>query len=136
MSRTNGRALARVVLAAAVFLSACFHGAQPGESEEPVYRPDPIPLQVKNENYLDVNIFAVVNGLSRRLGTVNGNTTQKFNIPWNFANGQPISITATPIGGSGSASSGMLQVGMGQMIDFRVASLLRQSTASVHEPDI
>ncbi len=121
------------MLAAVVLFSGCFLRSKPGE--EPPYRPDPIPVQVRNENYLDVNVFVVVNGLSRRLGTVNGNTTQKFNVPWNFANGQPITITATPIGGSGSASSGALQVGMGQMIDFRVASLLRQSTASVHEPD-
>jgi len=49
-------------------------------------------------------------------------------------NGQSISLTATPIGGRGSAGSGALNVSPGQMIDFKIGSVLRQSTATVRQP--
>jgi hypothetical protein len=43
-------------------------------------------------------------------------------------------LLATPIGGRGSAGSGSLNVSPGQMIDFKIGSVLRQSTATVRQP--
>ena len=129
VSRAMSRRLALVAL---LLVSACFLRAKPGESSEPL--PDPIPILVRNENFLDMNVYASAGGMQRRLGMVPGNSSGSFTIPWNFGTGQGIVITAVPIGGRGSASSGALNVGIGQMIDFLVASQLRQSVARVYEP--
>lgn len=98
------------------------------------YRPDPIPVHVQNENFLDMNVYVVVSGVARRLGMVTGNGKGDFKIDWNVAYGQSIVLRAVPIGGSGSITSPALSVGEGQEIEFRIASTLRQSTAVVREP--
>ncbi|MDB4875221.1 MAG: hypothetical protein JWM41_1667 [Gemmatimonadetes bacterium] len=113
-------------------LAACSHGNQPNDDFDP--RPGPIPIHVKNENFLDMNIAVVAGGTTRRLGQVSGNSTGDFTVNWSIGNGGGIIVTATPIGGSGQARSPALNVAPGQMIDFRVASLLRQSVATVHDP--
>ena len=121
-------ALSLLVLAA----TACFRHPQ-GEEEEPVKSP-PILVHVRNENFLDVNVYVVVSGVNRRLGMVSGNASADFSIDWGITVGQSITIVAVPIGGRGNATSGPLSIGLGQMIDFTVAPVLRQSTVSVHEP--
>ena len=98
------------------------------------YRPDPIPVHVRNENFLDMNVFVVVSGVSRRLGMVTGNGSGDFKINWSVAYGQPIVLRAVPIGGNGSITSPALSVGEGQEIEFKIGSTLRQSTAIVREP--
>src|SRR5207244_3439010 len=97
-------------------------------------RTEPIPIHVKNENFLDVNIAVVANGVSRRLGQVSGNGTGDFKINWSVANGQSVAVSATPIGGSSRYQSPGLNIRPGQMIEFRVGSVLRQSSAIVREP--
>jgi hypothetical protein len=81
-----------------------------------------------------VNIAVVTSGVSRRLGTVTGNSAGDFLIDWGAVVGRSIYLTATPIGGGGGAVTPSLAVGPGQMIDFRIATLFRQSTATVHDP--
>lgn len=122
----------RALCMALMLASACFLRAKPGEEPPPH---QPIPVRVRNENFLDVNVYANVGSVSRRLGTVSGNSVATFTIDWSATIGQPIVMTAIPIGGGGArASSGGLNVGYGQMIFFTVGSVLRQSTASVGEP--
>lgn len=123
----------RAGIVAAVLLAgaACSRGKQ-GETADP--RPDPIVLHVKNENFLDMNIAVVVSGVSRRLGQVSGNSAADFRIDYLLTIGQSIAITGTPIGGVGIASSGPLNVGEGQMIEFQIGSTLRQSTATIRSP--
>lgn len=127
------RSVSRRTFALALFaLSACFLRGKPGELPPPR---EPIPVQVRNENFLDVNVYANVGSQSRRLGTVTGNSTGRFMIDWSATVGQPIVMSAVPIGGGGRyAASQPLSVGYGQMIYFTVASVLRQSTASVGDP--
>jgi len=122
----------RVVASIAVLLAACSRNK--AQNEEFYPRADPIPVHVQNENFLDMNVFVVSSGVSRRLGLVTGNSAADFKIQWSFINGQSISLTATPIGGRGSAGSGSLNVSPGQMIDFKIGSVLRQSTATVRQP--
>lgn len=122
---------ARAVAMLVVILSACSRNKG---TEEFYPRADPIPVHVQNENFLDMNVFVVSSGVTRRLGLVTGNSAADFKVAWSLVNGQTISLTATPIGGRGSATSGSLNVAPGQMIDFKIGSVLRQSTATVHEP--
>lgn len=126
------RQMARALCVMLMLASACFLKAKPGE--EPAPR-EPIPVRVRNENFLDVNVFANVGSVSRRLGTVPGNSVGNFVIDWSATTGQPIVMTAIPIGGGGARTSSQgLNVGYGQMIFFTVGSVLRQSSASVGEP--
>jgi len=118
-----------VCLAAA---AACAHKNSP--DSEPGPEQDPVEVHVKNENFLDMNVSVVVSGAARRLGTVSGNAVATFSVAWSVANGNLIAITATPIGGRGQASTGSLNVNPGQVIEFRVGSVLRQSTVLVHDP--
>jgi hypothetical protein len=119
-------ALVTIVMAGS---SACVRPPVNGEGD---VRPTPVPLHVINENYLDVNVVVVSGGTRRRLGTVSGNSTGDFLIDWNLAEGRPITLLGTPIGGAGFASSGSLSIGPSEAIDFKIAATLRQSTASVH----
>jgi hypothetical protein len=128
-TRARTAALSLLLLAA----SACVHHPQGEEEDQPVKGP-PVLVHIRNENFLDMNVFVVVSGVNRRLGTVSGNSTGDFSIDWGLTIGQSITLLAVPIGGRGSASSGSLSIGLGQMIDFTVAPVLRQSTVSVHEP--
>lgn len=123
---------ARVALVFVLATAACARHPQTGPDVDT--RPEPIAVHVKNENFLDMNIYVVVGGVSRRLGNVVGNASADFTIDGNLGLGQTIYITAIPIGGRGQASSGGLSVSPGQMIDFTVASTLRQSVATVHDP--
>ena len=111
--------------------AACARHAQTGPEIDT--RPEPIPVHVKNENFLDMNIAVVVSGVSRRLGNVVGNGSADFMIDGQMALGRTLYLTATPIGGRGQGTSGGLSVGPGQMIDFTVGSTLRQSVATVHD---
>jgi len=128
--RTRAAALALAMLTLA---SACTRHPE-AEDDQPAQKPEPIIVHVRNENFLDVNIFVVVSGVNRRLGMVSGNTSADFSVDWGLTVGQSIALLAVPIGGRGSANTGSLSVGLGQVIDFTVAPVLRQSTVSVHEP--
>lgn len=112
--------------------AACSHQNTPESEAMP--EPDPISVHVKNENFLDMNVAVVANGVSRRLGSVSGNSIASFTVPWNVANGSTIAITARPIGGRGQATTGGLSVSPGQVVEFRVGSLLSQSAVTVHDP--
>jgi hypothetical protein len=126
----------RVLVAAlaCVALAACSHNKSSDPDADPDVRPDPIPIHVKNENFLDVNVAVFAGGMSRRLGMVPGNSSADFSVEWSVANGSGLSLTAVPIGGNGGFNTGTLNVAPGQMIEFRIGSLLRQSTAVVHDP--
>ena len=93
--------------------------------------PDAVALVVKNDNFSDVDVYAVADFLATRIGTVGGNSTQRFELSPSMTGGADLRIVATPIGGNGRATSGPLALGRGQTIYFNVASVLRQSTATV-----
>ena len=113
-------------------LAACAHHNQLGQEED--VRQEPVAVHVRNENFLDMNVYVIAGGVSRRLGTVTGNGSGDFSINWSVANGQSLVMTAVPIGGSGRAVSPQLTVSPGQVIEFKIGSQLRQSAAVVHDP--
>lgn len=127
----RARVVTMALMAAAAL--ACVHHA-PGEDDEPDKGP-PVVVHVRNENFLDMNVYVLVSGVNRRLGMVTGNGAGDFSIDAGLTVGQSIAIEAVPIGGRGMASTGALSVGAGQVIEFIVAPVLRQSSVSVHDPD-
>jgi hypothetical protein len=124
--------LCATVVGAAVAIG-CSHNNPSPDDDIPTITP-PILVHVKNENFADVNVAVVISGVSRRLGTVSGNTAGDFAISYNTVNGQPVILSAVQIGGRGATNTPGLSVGPGQVIEFKIGSVFRQSTASVHDP--
>jgi hypothetical protein len=123
----------RVAAMCLIAATACTHNKH--EDEEDLNpRPEPIPVHVRNENFLDMNVYYVAGGVQRRMGTVNGNTEADFTVAYQYTTSAGVAFIAIPIGGGGRAVSPTLNVGVGQMVVFRIAALLRQSTAVVQEP--
>ena len=89
-----------------------------------------IGLHVRNDNFLDMDVYAVSDGLATRLGTVTGNSSRNFVLDASIAN-QDLRIVATPIGGNGRASTGSIAVAPGQTIDFTIGSILRNSNVFI-----
>jgi hypothetical protein len=104
-------------------LAACSHT---NEAAGEIAPSTAIGLHVKNENFLDMDVYAVSDGLATRLGTVTGNGSRNFVLDASLAN-QDFRIVATPIGGNGRASSGAVAVAPGQTIDFTIGTVMRNS---------
>ncbi|MEP6730346.1 MAG: hypothetical protein ABJE10_06900 [bacterium] len=94
-------------------------------------QPDRILLNVKNDNFLDMDIYALSSGLPSRIGTVSGVNSAHFALDPTLYGASDFRIVATPIGGNGRASSGPLVVSRGQTIEFTIGSRLAQSHAEV-----
>jgi hypothetical protein len=116
--------------AAASAASACAHTGQAAGDLAPATA---IGLSVTNQNFLDMDVYAVSDGLATRLGTVNGNNSRIFTLNPSLAV-RDLRIVATPIGGNGQASTGEVIVSPGQTIEFRIGSTLRNSSVSIRSP--
>jgi hypothetical protein len=112
-------------------VSACSRSNNMMAAAGDVVPANAIGVHVQNDNFLDVDVYVVSEGLPTRLGTVTGNSSANFVIDGSLAS-QDLRIVATPIGGNGRASSGPVVASPGQTIDFRVGSMLRNSTVSIH----
>ena len=87
-------------------------------------------LHVRNNNFLDMDVYAVSAGLATRLGTVTGNSARNFVLDPSLAT-PDLRIVAAPIGGNGRASTGQVLVGPGQTIDFTIGSVLQNSSVYI-----
>jgi hypothetical protein len=132
-----GRFHRRRVLSALAFAAlstASVAGCSHNNHNEDMYpQAPPVLVHVINENYLDMNIAAVIGGVSRRLGDVTGNSTRDFTINMSRMYGEAVTMTAKPIGGLGSFVSGALNVGDGQIIVVHIGGSLRQSIAVLRD---
>ena len=120
-------------LACAAMLSA---GAVAGCRSGTPFDLDPqsgnaVGLVVKNDNYADMDVYAVSDGLPTRVGTVTGLSSKTFSVNDSFTKGTDFRIVATPIGGNGRASTGPIVAGAGQTIYFTINTTLRTSTVSI-----
>ena len=91
-------------------------------------------LSVKNDNFLDMDVYALSSGLATRIGTATGLSTARFAINPALWEAGDFRVIAAPIGGNGRASTGALSVHSGDQIDFTIGSNLRQSHAEVRTP--
>lgn len=101
-----------------------------GEAAGEVAPSSAVGLHVRNNNFLDMDVYAVSAGLATRLGTVTGNGSRNFVLDGSLAT-PDLRIVATPIGGNGRASTGQVLVSPGQTIDFTIGSILRNSTVMI-----
>jgi len=79
----------------------------------------PIAVAIRNQNFLDVNVFAISGSMSHRLGTVMGNGVANFSL--NPAYAMPdLRIVAVPIGGRGRVSSDRILASPGDSLQFDI----------------
>ena len=123
---------ARATLFAALVLllttASCHRG---GFANAPEGTQGAVALVVQNQNFSDMDIYVVSQGVATRVGDVTGNNTARFRLDPSFFPTNALRVVATPIGGNGRAYSGPLNVAPGQTIVFTIAPLLRQSSASI-----
>jgi hypothetical protein len=122
----------RFVAVAALLLSAATAGCHRGGfANAPTGTQGAVGLVVQNQNFYDMDVYVVSEGLATRVGDVTGNSSAQFVLDPSFFPSNELRVVATPVGGNGRASSGPLSVSPGQTIHFTIASTLRQSTATI-----
>jgi hypothetical protein len=123
---------AKGVAVASVFLSLVLAGCHRGAfANAAAGTQGSVGLVVQNQNFYDMDLYVVSEGLATRIGDVSGNSTARFTLDPSFFPSSELRVIATPVGGNGRASSGPLNVAPGQTINFTIASVLRQSSASI-----
>jgi hypothetical protein len=110
------------------FAVGCHRG---GFNNAPAGTQGAVRLVVQNQNFYDMDLYVVSEGLPTRVGDVTGNSSASFTLDPSFFPSTELRIIATPVGGNGRASSGPLNVGPGQTIHFTIGSVLRQSSATI-----
>ena len=95
----------------------------------------PVSLFVENNNFADVNVYAVRDGVSPRIGTVMGNGAATFQLDRSYFPTNELVLIAVPIGGFGRGSSGALSVYAGDQVYFYLTPVLNQSSAVVVPPE-
>lgn len=124
--------LGQRVVVASLLLSLVTAGCHRGGfANAPEGTQGAVGLVVQNQNFSDMDIYVVSEGLATRVGDVTGNSTARFTLDPSFFPTNELRVIATPVGGNGRASSGALNVSPGQTIMFTVAPVLRQSSASI-----
>lgn len=122
----------RHAVAAAFVLSLVTAGCHRGGfANAPEGAQGAVGLVVQNQNFYDMDIYVVSEGVATRVGDVNGNSTARFRLDPSFFPSTDLRVVATPVGGNGRAFSGPLNVMAGQTIVFTIGPVLRQSTATI-----
>ena len=81
----------------------------------------PTTIRIRNQNFLDVNVFVVRGGQPVRLGTVGGNSTQVLRIPaYLLAGVTPLRFVADPIGGQRGPVSEEIVVSPGDQVELMI----------------
>lgn len=91
----------RALLALALLSAGCRHAAK---SSEPVPQSETT-VRVENQNFLDMDVFVVQNGMHIRLGRAPSLTSKVFTIPADFVpRPTDLRFELRPIGGGGAAN--------------------------------
>jgi hypothetical protein len=89
---------------------------------------EPVTVQVSNNNWLDIVIYAAQGGNRTRLGSVPTGSTVDLPLPTPFVSRSGIQLIAAPIGARVSFTSEQLTVLPGQTVEFRIENHLAISS--------
>ena len=117
VQRLGRAALLSAVLVGGVLPAACARkGARSAQGDTP-----PTTVRVRNQGFLDVNVYAVRGGQRVRLGTVTGNSVQVLRIPEFLLSGAtPLRFIADPIGNQRQPTSDEIMVTPGDEVTLYV----------------
>ncbi|MEP6618017.1 MAG: hypothetical protein ABJE47_01830 [bacterium] len=116
--RLTRRALLLAMLCTVAFGSACRGNTEEAEAAEPV---PPTWIVIRNQAFLDMNIYVYKSTQRIRLGMVGGNSTGKLLIPANYLFGStPLRFQADPIGGGRKPVTQEISVSPGDEINMTI----------------
>lgn len=109
----------------ALALGACGSTRQTGPEVGPAAQGTTV--QVRNQSWLQMNIYVVVSGSQRiRVGTVNGNSTATLPLGDHIVGmGREVSFIADPVGSSQTARSFNLYVRRGERVTLTIPPSIR-----------
>jgi hypothetical protein len=115
-------------------LAACSRQPEPeGDAPPPDIRNAEITVVIKNEHFLDINVYLVRGTLSERLGTANGPSEKVFSVPWTRVGGSgQIRLRADPLGQGGGLVTEFFMVRPGSVVEWTIGSGLRYSNLAVY----
>ncbi len=117
-------------LVAGLLISACASGGPRSGALSPERTQTRV--EVSNQNWSDMRIYAVRGGSRFRLGMVSSMSTQVFRLPRTLANGsEGIQLIADPIGSREMHMTQRLTITPGQLVSFRVENHLAISSVSI-----
>jgi hypothetical protein len=102
------------------------------KTEETIAREAPITVKVRNNGWLDMRVYAVVDGNRWRLGTAHTGRLLTVKVPRYLQTGiVPFQLVAYPIGGSGVAATEQLLLSPGDQVDWQLENYLAFSTVFI-----
>ena len=109
-------AFAALLLTGLAVLPSCSKTpAAPVDPSAPAY------VEVQNQSFYDMTIYAHRSGMRVRLGQVSGHSTATFELPRNMVNpGVPIRFQADPVGSSVTPFSQEIGVHPGDTVVLRI----------------
>lgn len=114
--RVRRLALGTLLLALPLALPACASGGEGNDKKAATPR-ERTTVRVENRSFLDMNIYVVRSSQRIRLGSVTGNSTQRFTIPPNLIFGvSTLQFLADPVGASRSPVSNEIRVTEGDEV--------------------
>ena len=130
--RPQPRAWAAPLLLAAALLG-CSHNSPAPPTPEAGTPGANVLVTVKNLNTSDVTVYANINGVQQRLGTVSSQQTANFQLDWGrIGPSGRVSMVVDQIGSSGGYRSGAVTLRPGAQVTVNVAPSLRNSTTQVY----
>ncbi len=91
-------------------------------------RADAVQVLVVNNNWLDMRIYAVVNGRSLKLGTVTGLSSEMLKIRKSMVGfAADLELVAQGIGSRSESYRSSIQVSPGDVVEFRVENSIQLS---------
>lgn len=98
----------------------------------PDFRNAEVTIMVRNQHWLDLNIYLVRGTSSERLATAGGLSTKVITLPWRRVGGAgTLRLGADPIGQDRGIVSEMIQVRPSSVVEWTIGSDLRNSYVSV-----
>jgi len=91
-----------------------------------------VAIQVRNDNWLDVDVFLMRNGQPERLGMVNSLSEESFAVDADRFHVNDIRVLVDPIGSNATWTSPAIVLGSGQGIRVDIKNALSLSTVSVY----
>ncbi|HEY0779445.1 MAG TPA: hypothetical protein VGD56_15870 [Gemmatirosa sp.] len=88
-------------------------------------------MQVRSNYVGPLDLYLVSDGVPTRLGEASGPNLQTFVIDPQQFDVHDLRVVAVPVGGFGRATTGVLNVHRGSIVQFNIEQQLRQSTTFI-----
>jgi hypothetical protein len=130
-SPSKGGHVHRTMWTPVLFLLLGANACAKGGADSPNPSHSPVRVEVTNRNALPIEVYAVGNGIERRIGTVHPGMNARFALPNNLTTSGGVELLAGPTQSKQRFRSGELLLAPGSVVDLIVAPQLFSSTATI-----